>query len=93
MTYFLSLFSAISNERVFSKAIYGLGHNPEQIADKLQKLDNSYLSSQLLSFAERINQHIINHQAYPVIHYISHPKQEVTLSLNIARLDEALNIK
>jgi hypothetical protein len=92
MTYFLSLFSAISNQRVLAKLIYGLGHNPEQIAGKLQNLDSSYLSGQLLSFTERINQHIINHQAYPVIHYISHPDQEVTLSLNIARLDEALNI-
>lgn len=47
---------------------------------------------QLISLQELIDKHIVNHQAYPVVHFFSNSTKESCLSLNLARFDEALNL-
>lgn len=39
-----------------------------------------------------VNNHTVNHHAYPVIHFYTQPLPEESLSLHLARLDEALSI-
>ncbi len=92
MTYLISVSSAIINKRALSRTIQNLGKDPQQIAKKLISLDSSYSMQQLQSFQEMVDRHAVNHQAYPVVHFFSHKRQDVCLGLNLIRLDEALNI-
>ena len=39
-----------------------------------------------------LDKHVANHQAYPVVHYYSHPEPAVCLGINIVRLDEAISL-
>lgn len=92
MTYFISVSSALVNKRTLSKSIFNLGKNPEEIANKLVSMDSSYTYQQLLNLQEKIDKHAVNHHAYPVIHFYTEVKPKNCLSLNLARLDEALSI-
>ncbi|MCM4158613.1 hypothetical protein FHG64_03180 [Antarcticibacterium flavum] len=92
MTYLISVSSAVINKRTLSRSIQNLGKDPQEIADKLNSLDSSYSIQQLQSFQEMVDRHAVNHQAYPVVHFFSHKRQDVCLGLNLVRLDEALNI-
>jgi hypothetical protein len=92
MTYLISVSSAVINKRTLSRSIQNLGKDPQQIAEKLMNLDSSYSMQQILNFQEMIDRHAVNHQAYPVVHFFSHKRQDVCLGLNLTRLDEAVNI-
>jgi hypothetical protein len=92
MTYLISVSSAVINKRTLSRSIQNLGKEPQEIAEKLLVLDSSYAMQQLLTFQEMIDRHAVNHQAYPVVHFFSHQRQDVCLGLNLTRLDEAVNI-
>lgn len=92
MTYFISVSSALVNKRLLAKSIFNLGESPQEIANKLISVDSSYSYQQLLNFQEMIDKHSANHHAYPVIHFYTEAKPEDCLSLNLARLDEALSI-
>lgn len=92
ITYFLSVSTAVTNKRTFSRSVQNLGKTPETIVDTLLKIDSSYTYQQLLTFQQLLDKHVVYHQAYPVIHYYGHPESAVSLSLNLARLDEALSI-
>lgn len=92
MTYFISVSSALVNKRSLAKSIYNLGENPEQIVGQLLSFDSSYSYQQLLSLQEMIDKHSVNHKAYPVIHFYTETKPKNCLSINLARLDEALSI-
>lgn len=92
MTYLISVSSAVINKRTLSRSIQNLGKDPQEIAEKLLSLDSSYTMQQLLNFQGMIDRHAVNHQAYPVVHFFSHKRQDVCLGLNLTRLDEALNI-
>lgn len=91
ITYFLSVSGAVINKRTLSKSINVLGQNPREIADKLSGSE-AYQIQMATKFTELLNKHIINHQAFPIVHYYNHPSSTVCLGINIARLDEALNI-
>lgn len=92
MTYFLSVSSAVINKRTLARSIYNLGNSPEKIVQKFLDLDASYCYNQFLVLQEMIDRHAVNHLAYPVVHFYSHPNRDVCLSLNITRLDEAVTI-
>ncbi|MDT0677529.1 ion channel [Autumnicola musiva] len=92
MTYLLSVSSALINKRAISLNIQNLGQDPEALAQKILDMDISYSYQQLMSLQELIDRHTVNHQSYPVLHFYSHKDPRVCLSLNLTRLDEALNI-
>ncbi|HSI71339.1 MAG TPA: hypothetical protein VK941_13975 [Gillisia sp.] len=92
MTYLISVSTAVINKRTLSRSIQNLGKDPEQIAEKLLAMDNSYSMQQFLTFQELIDRHAVNHQAYPVVHFFAHKRQDICLGLNLTRLDEAVNI-
>ena len=92
MTYFISVSSALVQKRTLVKNIYGLGRNPQEIAEKLTSFSSSYSYQQFLNLQDMVNKHAVNHHAYPVVHFYTRPKPKECLSLNLARLDEALSI-
>lgn len=92
ITYFLSVSSAVINQRTLARSIERLGKAPEKIAAGLLEIDTSYAYQQLMNFQMMLEKHVTNHQAYPVIHYYSHPEPAFCLGLNVARLDEAVSI-
>lgn len=92
ITYFLSVSSAVINKRTLARSIERLGKTPRTIAAKLLKIDAVHAYQQMINFQTMLDRHVANHQAYPVVHYYSHPEPEVCLGLNIARLDEAISI-
>lgn len=92
MTYFISVSSALVNKRTLAKSIFNLGKSPQEIANKFLFLDSSYSYQQMLNLQEMIDKHSVNHHAYPVVHFYTESKPQKSLSLNLARLDEALSI-
>lgn len=92
MTYFISVSSALVQKRTLVKNIQSLGKQPEEIANKLSSVDTSYSYQQFIGLQEMVDQHTVNHHAYPVVHFYSRPQEKECLSLNLARLDEALSI-
>lgn len=92
MTYFLSVSSALINKRTLARSIRNLGDSPVVIAENLLRLDTSYAYQQVHSLQEMVDRHAVNHEAYPVIHYYTQSAPALCLSLNIARLDEAISI-
>ncbi len=92
ITYFLSVSSALVKKRTLAKTINNLGKSPAEISDSLRSFDKSYTLQQLKALQEMVDEHAVNHQAYPVIHYYSHPEPDVCLSLNLTRLDEAVSL-
>lgn len=92
MTYLISVSSAVIRKRTLSRSIFNLGKSPSEVAEKLSKVTSSYKDQQLLSLQEKIDNHLVSHQAYPVVHFFSHSNPENCFSTNFARLDEALTI-
>ncbi|WP_373057566.1 ion channel [Zunongwangia sp. H14] len=92
MTYLLSVSSALINKRSLALSVQNLGKDPQDIAEKILKMNTAYSYQQFLTLQEKIDRHAVNHQAYPVLHFYSHKDSEVCLSINLTRLDEALNI-
>ena len=92
MTYLISVSSAVIRKRTLSRSISNLGKSPSEIANKLEKVNSSYRDRQVLSLQEKIDNHLVSHQAYPVVHFFSHSNPENCLSLNFVRLDEALTL-
>lgn len=92
MTYLISVSSAVTVKRTLARSINNLGKHPQQIAEALQTLDKRYYYNQLLNLQELIDKHIVNHQAYPVVHFFSNSTKQACFSLNLARLDEAVSL-
>lgn len=92
ITYFLSVSSALVKKRTLAKTINNLGQSPTEIADSLRSFDRSYTLQQLQALQEMVDEHAVNHQSYPVIHFYSHPEPVVCLSINLTRLDEAVSM-
>lgn len=92
MTYLISVSSAVIKKRTLARSIQNLGKTPERIAKKFLDLETFYSYQQILTLQHLIDNHFINYQAYPVLHYFIHPEAEVSLSINFTRLDEAINI-
>ncbi len=93
MTYLMSLTSAVLHKRSLSLFISNLGETPEEI------ILNTYSNKGFLPLEKRIptlqnmiNKHNQNHFAHPVVHHFYSSSSEESLSVNLARLDEALTI-
>lgn len=92
MTYLLSISSAVINKRSLALTIRSLGRTPYEIEANMLKMDRSYCYQQFKFLQEQIVRHSVNHQAYPVLHFYSNATIDGALSINLARLDEALSI-
>ncbi|WP_029038213.1 ion channel [Salinimicrobium xinjiangense] len=92
MTYLISVSSAVIRKRTLSRSIFNLGRSPAEVAEKLSKVNSSYKDQQLLSLQEKIDNHLVSHQAYPVVHFFSHSNPDNCFSTNFTRLDEAISI-
>lgn len=92
MTYFISVSSALVNKRLLAKTVNSLGKSPTSIAKKFVSMNSSYTYQQFLNLQELVDTHAVNHHAYPVVHYYTEKDPNNCLSLNMARLDEALSI-
>lgn len=92
MTYLISLSSANINKRALASSIHNLGKDPEAIAGKFLEFNEIYRNQQILQLQEKIDQNGVNHQAYPVVHFYTPTDARVSLSLNLARLDEAVGL-
>ena len=92
MTYFLSVFNAVVNKRRLARNIKSLGSTPQEIAGKIASLNESFALQQILSLQMMVEQHSVSHQAYPVVHFFSHSSPDFCISINMARLDEAIGI-
>lgn len=92
MTYLISVSSAVIRKRTLSRSIFNLGKNPAEVAEKLRRVNSSYKDQQVLSLQEKIDNHLVSHQAYPVVHFFSHSNSDNCFSTNFVRLDEALSI-
>lgn len=92
MTYFISISSALVNKRTITKSIISLGDTPQKISQKLLKISPTHFFQQLVSLQTMIDRHVVNHHAYPAVHFYSHANKEDSFSLGISRLDEALSL-
>ncbi|HER39816.1 MAG TPA: hypothetical protein ENO10_01175 [Salinimicrobium catena] len=92
MTYLISVSSGVIRKRTLSRSISTLGKKPSEIAGKLKNLQPTYRDQQILSLQEQMTNHLVSHQAYPVVHFYSHQNPENCFSINFVRLDEALTI-
>ena len=92
MTYLISVSSAVIRKRTLSRSISTLGKNPSEIASKLKSLQPTYRDQQILSLQAQITNHLVSHQAYPVVHFFSHQNPENCFNINFVRLDEAVTI-
>ena len=92
MTYLISVSSAVIRKRTLSRSILNLGKSPAEVVKKLSEVNSSYKDQQLLSLQEKIDNHLVSHQAYPVVHFFSHSNPDNCFSTNFARLDGALTI-
>lgn len=91
MTYLISVSSAVISKRMLARSIGNLGKNPEEMLEKLLSLEKNYYLQQVLNLQEMVDEHTINHQAYPVVHFFSSSKKEACLSVNLTRFEEAVS--
>lgn len=92
MTYLISISSALIDKRTLTSTIHNLGQDPEAIVEKFLEMDSSFTYGQVLALQEMIDKHSAHYEAYPAVHFYSHPKAEYCLSINFTRLDEAVSI-
>jgi hypothetical protein len=93
ITYIMPVLSAVILQVKLSVFINSMGDTPQQILingwngknfDRLLKND--------ATMAELLIQHSENHKAYPIIHYFHNSDLKKAIILNIAMLDEAINM-
>ncbi|MBZ9632474.1 hypothetical protein LB465_16960 [Salegentibacter sp. LM13S] len=92
MTYFLSVSSALVNKRTLSKSIHHMGKTPQDIVNNILSFESSFSYQQISELQQLVDKHSVNHHAYPVVHFYRQSEKKDSLSLNIARLDEAVSI-
>ena len=92
MTYLLSVSSAVVNKRSLASSIRTLGSSPIEIVNRFRKIDSSFAYQQVLNLQQMINQYSTYYQAYPVLHFYHNTDEAVSMSTNIAKLDEAVSI-
>jgi hypothetical protein len=92
ITYLISVFSALTYKRSLSQSIRNFGTNPHELLNNLLTCKTSFLFQHLAQFQQMLNNHIVNHQAYPVLNYYNSEGLPNSLNLNIVVLDEALSM-
>lgn len=93
VTYFIPALSAVINQQKLAITIRSLGKDPQDILINTwdgQNFDDFFakasgLSEDLIMYGQR-------HRAYPVIHYFHQTEKGTNIILQLARLNEALQI-
>ena len=94
ISYFIPVMNAAIKQRVLASTIAVMGNTPDKIilnGWNGNSFDHIYDKlKQLHSF---ILEHAQKHQAYPVLFFFHSTSPQYSVQLNIAKLDEALNIQ
>ncbi|MFZ0488953.1 MAG: potassium channel family protein [Salegentibacter sp.] len=93
VTYFIPALSAVINQRKLAIMIRSLGKDPQDIILNTwdgKNFDDFFAKSS--SLAEDLIMYGQRHRAYPVIHYFHQTEKETNIMLQLARLNEALQI-
>lgn len=92
MSYLLSISTAILHKRVVALSIKNLGEYPLEMVKNILHMDERLRRNQFLHIHHNLDKHIVNHKAYPVLHYFITANKKNSFGRNIAVLDEAINI-
>src|SRR5690554_2810749 len=92
ITYLVSVFSSLNHKRALALSIHNLGKTPEEMVYRLLNQNGTFSRINLLSIQDKIERHLVNLQAFPVLHSYANSKVQTSLNLNLVVLDEALSI-
>jgi len=92
ITYLVSVFSSLNHKRALALSIRNLGKTPEEMVYRLLNQNETFSRINLLSIQDKIERHLVNLQAFPVLHSYANSKVQTSLNLNLVVLDEALSI-
>lgn len=94
ISYLLPVLQAVIDKRTLAVYINRLGESPQEIIEKgYNGKDFSPLYDRFQQLEEMILKHAERHLAYPILHYFHSNKTSHAVRLNLARLEEALNIQ
>lgn len=93
ITYIFQVISAVTNKRAFASEVTGIGNSAEEFVSRQWTGENfgaielqlSSLSSQLAKLNEQ-------HMAFPILHYYHAAREEKSMDIAIAILDDSLSI-
>jgi hypothetical protein len=90
VTYLLPLFEAAAEKRRTALMISSLGRTPAELLR--DKYHEPLFHEELAHIAEALLQQSVNHRAYPVLHLFHASRPKMSLTLQIAMLDEAVTM-
>ncbi|WP_282017993.1 ion channel [Salegentibacter mishustinae] len=94
ISYLLPVLQAVVDKRTLAVYIYQLGKTPEEIIKNGYDGENfTPLYSRFQNLEAMLLKHGEHHLAYPILHYFHTNKRSHSTRLNLAILDEALNIQ
>jgi len=94
ISYLLPVLQAVVDKRTLAVYIYQLGKSPEEIIKQgYDGKDFTPLYSRFQNLETMLLKHGEHHLAYPILHYFHTNKRSHSIRLNLAILDEALNIQ
>ena len=94
ISYLLPVLQAVVEKRTLAIYIHQLGKSPVEIINKgFNGEDFTPLYSRFQNLETLLLKHGEQHLAYPVLHYFHTSKRSHSIRLNLAVLDEALNIQ
>ncbi|MBZ9728740.1 potassium channel family protein [Salegentibacter sp. JZCK2] len=94
ISYILPVLQAVVDKRTLAVYIYQLGRSPKEIINKgYNGEDFTPLYSRFQNLETMLLKHGEHHLAYPILHYFHTNRRSHSIRLNLAILDEALNIQ
>lgn len=94
ISYLLPVLQAVVDKRTLAVYIHQLGRSPEEIINRgYNGEDFTPLYSRFQNLETMLLKHGEHHLAYPILHYFHTNKRSHSIRLNLAILDEALNIQ
>lgn len=94
ISYLLPVLQAVIDKRTLAVYIYQLGKSPQEIISKgFNGEDFTPLYSRFKNLETMLLKHGEQHLAYPILHYFHTNKRSHSIRLNLAILDETLNIQ
>ncbi len=93
MTYLLSVSTAILQKRTLAMIMNDMGVSPQEILlNGWNGKDFTLLKEDLMNIKQQVNKLTQSHKMFPIIHYFTTRDRRDSISINLARLDEALTI-
>jgi hypothetical protein len=92
MSYLLSISSAVLHKSLVALSIRNFGEYPREILQNILQMDEGIRTHQILALQQMLDKHIINHKAYPALHFYNTANERNSYGRNIAVLDEAISI-